>query len=140
MSYDYMLGSNDSKSVDFDRILSISYLFGFKTKFDNLKILEIGCGDGIRLIAAAEGNPNNVYVGISDCSDIIQNNQHIIEELGLANINLYDMSLESFLEANSIIFDLVIVNNVYSWVDQNSQIIILNILEKYLALSLVLIV
>lgn len=133
MSYDYIIDNIDSKSVDFDRILSISYLFGFKTNFVNLKILEIGCGDGIRLIAAAEGNQSNVYVGISDCSDIIHKNQHVVEELGLANINLYDMSLESFLEANSIIFDLIVVNNVYSWVDQNSQNIILNILDKYLA-------
>ena len=135
MSYDYMIDDTNSKSVDFDRILSISYLFGFKTKFDNLRILEIGCGDGIRLIAAAEGNPSNIYVGISDCSDVIQTNQHIIEELDFTNVNLYNMSLESFYEANSIIFDLVIVNNVYSWVDQNSQIVILNILEKYLAAS-----
>jgi len=133
MSYDYIIDNIDSKNVDFDRILSISHLFGFKTAFGSLKILEIGCGDGIRLLAAAEQNPNNVYVGISDCSDAIHKGQHLLEELSSKNISLYDISLESFLEANSILFDLIIVNNVYSWVDQTSQIILLNILDKYLS-------
>lgn len=135
MSYDYIIDNMNYKNVDFDRILSISHLFGFKATFDNLKILEIGCGDGLRLLAAAEQNPNNAYVGISDCSDIVQKNQHLIENLGLVNVNLYDISLESFFEANSILFDLIVINNVYSWVDQTSQIVILNILEKYLSAS-----
>ena len=130
MSYDYIM---DSEKVDYDRILSISHLFGFKTVFHNLKILEIGCGDGLRLIAAAESNPNNIYVGISDCSDVVHANQHMIDELAFTNVNLYDISLESFFEGNSIHFDLIIVNNVYSWVDQTSQIVILNILDKYLS-------
>jgi len=133
MPYDYIIDNINYKNVDFDRILSISHLFSFKTAFDNLKILELGCGDGLRLIAAAERNPNNIYVGISDCTDVIQKGNHLLEGLSFNNISLYDISLESFLEANSILFDLIIINNVYSWVDQTSQIIILNILEKYLS-------
>jgi len=54
------------------------------------RILELGCGNGINLIAIAQSFPQAHCVGIDYSAQQIADGQRLIEEIGLSNIHPFE--------------------------------------------------
>jgi predicted methyltransferase family protein/methyltransferase family protein/protein-lysine methyltransferase-like protein len=97
-------------------IHAVARMFGVAAApVDRCRYLEIGCGDGLNLIAAAAGLPEATFVGIDLSSAAITRGQAMIAELGLANVSLYAADLTAWTPPAGG-FDYVVAHGLYSWV------------------------
>ncbi|HEV3435738.1 MAG TPA: class I SAM-dependent methyltransferase, partial [Gemmata sp.] len=97
-------------------LFAVSQMFGLdSTPVERCRYLEIGCGDGTHLIAAALGLPNATFVGIDMSASAIERGIRIIAELGLPNVSLSTADLMHW-EPPIDGFDYAIAHGLYSWV------------------------
>ena len=52
-------------------------------------VLEIGCGDGINLLASAATTPTGRFVGFDFSEAAIERGRALVSEIGLANVDLH---------------------------------------------------
>lgn len=98
-----------------DRLATLAALFGLTPpNVAHCRVLELGCGDGMNLIAVALGLPEAECVGIDLAAAGINRGQRVVQELGLKNITLrqYDI-MEVGQEFGH--FDFIIAHGLYSW-------------------------
>src|SRR5579872_1247924 len=97
-------------------LYAVSQMFGVNAApVENCRYLEIACGEGTHLIAAAIGLPNAKFVGIDLSSAAIERGNTIIAELGLSNVTLSTADLTNWVPPTDG-FDYVIAHGLYSWV------------------------
>jgi methyltransferase-like protein len=95
--------------------------------------LELGCGNGSNLLAAAYNSPESRFVGI-DLSNI-----HIDEAiegakaLGLDNVSFIRGDVLDFENFSLGKFDYIVAHGLYSWVPENVRSQILNIYRSSLS-------
>jgi hypothetical protein len=95
---------------------AVSQMFGAESaKVERCRYLEIGCGEGTHLIAAAIGLPDATFVGIDLSSAAIERGNRIIAELGLPNVTLSAADLTCW-EPPAEGFDYAIAHGLYSWI------------------------
>jgi len=107
-------------------------LLGFLTpKLENARVLEIGCSFGGNIIPFALENPKADIVGIDLSGVQIDEGNRIIEYLGLENIRLIHQNVLEF-DKKLGKFDYIICHGVFSWVNEEVQRGILNVIKNHL--------
>jgi methyltransferase-like protein len=99
-----------------DRLASTAIVLGMSpTPVSSCRVLELGCGDGLNLIAMAFSLPESHFVGIDLAARPLAKGRELAELLGLKNIALQQLDIA---EASSALgrFDYIIAHGVYSWV------------------------
>src|SRR5437879_3251613 len=80
-----------------DHLATLATLLGLNpAPARRCRVLDIGCGTGVNLIATAQGLPGSEFVGIDLASEPIAEGQSIIAALGLRNIELRTMDVMDF--------------------------------------------
>lgn len=99
-----------------DRLGVVAMLHGLKPRAaDRCRVLEIGCGDGVNLVAMAIGLPQSEFVGVDIAAQPIARGHQLLAELGLANVRLVQADLRAIGEDYGQ-FDYIISHGLYSWV------------------------
>lgn len=85
--------------------------------FDRCRVLEIGCGEGVNLMAMAIVAPNAEFVGTDLAETAIARGRETARAAGLANVTLEACDL---LETEGDLgqFDYVIAHGLYAWVPE----------------------
>ena len=99
---------------------------------DPCRILELGCGNGIKLIAIAQSLPRATCLGIDYSAKQIEDGQKIIQETGLNNITLQHLNILEFDDSFGL-FDYILIHGVYSWVPKQVRDKLLSICHHHLA-------
>lgn len=116
-----------------DRQKTILKLFGFNTPaLETARVLEIGCSYGGNILSFALANPKAEVVGIDLSEYQIKEGQKLIEQIGLKNIKLYHKNVMDFDESFGK-FDYIVCHGVFSWVPENVQDKILEVIHNHLA-------
>lgn len=95
-------------------------------------MVDIGCGDGLGLIAHAASCPDAHFVGIDAMPGHIERGQRIIAELGLDNIELRCETFSDALSAAPIAADYAAVQGVWSWISPQNQDAMLKLISHSL--------
>lgn len=99
-----------------DRLATMAKLFGMNpTPIEKCRVLELGCADGLGLMAFANDLPESEFVGIDLASSHIKQGNKAIEEIGLRNIKLYELDLMNFDDSFGK-FDYIITHGLIAWV------------------------
>ena len=108
-------------------------LLGIKTPdLEKARVLEIGCSFGGNIIPFALENPKAEVVGIDLSSVQIEEGNRIIKYLGLENIRLIHQNILDF-DSSLRKFDYIICHGVFSWVNEEVQRGILNVIKNHLS-------
>ncbi|HEY3568168.1 MAG TPA: class I SAM-dependent methyltransferase [Thermoanaerobaculia bacterium] len=116
-----------------DNLATRALLLGLEPPdLQRVRVLELGCSDGGNLIPMASELPAGRFLGIDLSPRQITDGQRRLEALGIANVELREMSL---LDAGGSLgeFDYVIAHGVYSWVGPEVQEALLRICRECLA-------
>jgi methyltransferase-like protein len=116
-----------------DRLATLATLFGMTpADVSRCRVLELGCGDGLHLVAVALGLPDAECVGIDLAAAGLRKGQAAIRELGITNITLRHMDL---MEVGRDFgqFDFIIAHGIYSWVPPHVRDKLLAICRENLA-------
>jgi len=115
-----------------NRLAAIAMLFGMEpVDVKTSRILELGCGEGLNLIAMAYGLPQSELVGVDLAGSAIGCGQNMINSLGLKNITLIHKDITE-LSDDMGEFDYIIAHGVFSWVPRAAQEKILGICKNHL--------
>lgn len=107
-------------STHIGRLSAIGRLFGVRSKApDNARILEIGCGSGINLLAMAQLYPESEFVGVDFSGKQIGEARSTGEAAGITNVRFLNLDIRKLEGENLGIFDYIIVHGIYSWVPED---------------------
>lgn len=116
-----------------DRLAVIAILAGMQpAPPGRCRVLELGCGDGLNVIAMAHGLPESEFIGIDPAAQPIARGKAMIERLGMANVSLRQMGVEEVTEEFGQ-FDYIIAHGLYSWVPGPIRERILEVCDRRLA-------
>jgi cyclopropane fatty-acyl-phospholipid synthase-like methyltransferase len=116
-----------------NRLATIAMLLGMKpADVARCRVLEVGCGDGMNLIAVALGLPGASCVGIDLAASAIDEGRQVIQELDLKNIALHQRNMME-VDRGMGEFDFIIAHGVYSWVPSDVRDKLLGICKENLA-------
>jgi hypothetical protein len=79
-----------------------------------IRILEIGCGDGINLLSMALGAPDAEFVGIDLAENPIAAGRSLAQSADISNVSLIAQDITT-VGANIGPFDYIIAHGVYAW-------------------------
>lgn len=79
---------------------------------EGLRVLEIGCGDGMNVVAMAAAEPALTAVGIDVWDEALGRGRAMAAALGLGNVELRTLDVRAAEPAE---YDFVIAHGVYSW-------------------------
>ena len=116
-----------------DRLAVIGALFGLTpAPVRRCRVLEIGCGSGLNVIAMAEGLPGSRFVGIDASPRHVARASSVIERLGLQNVEVLQRDLRSF-DPHATPYDYVVAHGIYSWIDDPGRRALLRLVRAALA-------
>jgi methyltransferase-like protein/trans-aconitate methyltransferase len=116
-----------------DRLATMATLFGMQpTPVSKCRVLELGCASGGNLIPVAYQYPKSKFVGVDLSAKQIETGQHMINEIGLKNIELKQMDIKAVDESFGK-FDYIITHGIYSWVPDDVKEAIYSICQNNLA-------
>ncbi len=102
-----------------DRLATLATLFGMSApKLETCRILELGCGDGINLIAIALNLPEAKCLGVDLAAAGIKKGTVFIQQLELKNVILQQRDILE-IDKDFGQFDYIIAHGLYSWVPEN---------------------
>ncbi len=106
-----------------DRLATIAILAGMQPASPaRCRVLELGCGDGMNLLAMAYGMPESEFVGIDPAAQPIARGQAMSARLEMAHVSLRQMSVEEVGEEEVSEelgqFDYIVAHGLYSWVPE----------------------
>lgn len=85
--------------------------------FESCRVLEIGGGDGINVIAMAEAAPRSEFLSFDLAETPVRHGQSLVAELGFKNVRVETMDLCE-IPPDIGQFDYVIAHGVYAWVPE----------------------
>lgn len=107
-------------STHVGRISAIGRLFGVgTTPPDSARILEIGCGSGINLLAMAQLYPSSEFVGVDFSGKQIAEALGTAASTGIANARFLNLDIRKLEGEGLGRFDYIIVHGIYSWVPED---------------------
>jgi methyltransferase-like protein len=109
------------------RLGAIGRLFGLETAEPaKARVLELGCGVGVNILAMAQLFPEAEFVGIDASQKQIDTGREAITATGLSNVRLIAADF-SKIEEDLGKFDYILVHGIYSWVSDSVKEAILRI-------------
>lgn len=116
-----------------DRLALMARLFGVDSQPPaRARILEIGCGDGLNLMASAMVLPGARFYGIDISQRAIRRGREMVRELGLKNVHLEHRDFQS-LPARRNGFHYVVAHGLYSWIPADLRDFLLGVVKRTLA-------
>lgn len=113
-------------------VMAVAKLFGVNVPaMEQIKILELGCGEGDNLISMASQLPKAKLVGVDLSKVQIDAANKTKSALGLKNIEFHAMSITDINEAFGK-FDYIICHGVISWVPEEVRKSIFEVCSKNL--------
>lgn len=101
------------------RLAAMAALMGLKAPpVESCRVLEIGTGDGLNILAMAYALPGSEFAGIDLSETAISRGRKWIEELRLTNISLRCADIGAVNSEELGKFDYVIAHGVFSWVPE----------------------
>lgn len=79
------------------------------------RLLEVGCGEGLQLLALAMAYPHGRFVGVDLSANAIARGEAMRARLGLDNLQLLAMDLLEW-DPGPDAFDYIVAHGFYSWV------------------------
>lgn len=95
-------------------------------------LLDLGCGDGLGLLALAYANPGSNFIGIDANAGHIERGRRIATSLGITNAELRCATFEDALADEAIGADYVAAQGVLSWIGPRSRVALLGLIAKNL--------
>ena len=102
-----------------DRMAVVGRLMGLQPAHPaGCRVLDLGCGSGVNVIAMAELLPHSQFTGIDYSHSQIEAGKRIVAQLGLTNV---DLRAADVLDLPDDIgpFDYIIAHGFYSWVPED---------------------
>jgi SAM-dependent methyltransferase len=100
-----------------DRLGAIAWLHGLRAAEPaTARVLEVGCGDGMNLLAMAAAAPAGEFTGFDLASTAIDRGQARAAAAGLRNVRLQVRDLVDAAHELEGSFDYVIAHGLYAWV------------------------
>ena len=101
-----------------DRLALLATLHGLEPAHpDRCRVLELGCGDGLNLVAMAAAAEGVEVVGVDIADKELERGRSYARALGLDNVRLETADLSDVGSAYGT-FDYVIAHGVYTWVPE----------------------
>lgn len=98
------------------RLAAIARLHGVRTASPKAcRLLEVGCGEGLQLLALAQAYPGSAFVGVDLSANAIARGEAIRKQLGLDNLQLVAADLLEW-EPGPEPFDCIVAHGFWSWV------------------------
>lgn len=117
-----------------DRLAAMGTLAGLHPRDPReARVLEIGCGDGMNLIAMAHALPEATFIGIDLAPTAIERGRGWAAELGLQNVRLQAADLAAAEETGMGEFDYIIAHGFFSWVPEAVRTAMLALCQQRLA-------
>lgn len=99
-----------------DRFAAMAKFFGMNpTPIEKCRVLELGCGDGLGLMAFAFDLPESEFVGVDIAANHIVQGNEKIQEIGLKNIKLLEQDLMAIDDSFGK-FDYIIAHGLIAWI------------------------
>ena len=100
-----------------DRLATVARLAGLAPPpIETARVLEIGAGDGMNLLALAVAFPKAEFVGFDLAATAVARGQRWIAATGTTNLRLETLDILHAAEALAGPFDYIIAHGVYAWV------------------------
>lgn len=115
-----------------DRLATLATLMGMLPAGEECRVLELGCGDGLNLVAIAVAMPESRCLGIDLAERPIARGQDLIRRVGLTNVSLERRDLTE-LTGELGQFDFIIAHGLYSWVPAGIRDKLLHVFRQNLA-------
>lgn len=113
---------------------TLARLFGIDAPLaSTARVLEIGCGDGEHLVAAASYLPEARFVGFDLSSAAIARGIAAAAASGVVNVELLHRDLTDVAKTTLGTFDYVLAHGVYSWVPVALRPDVLRVMRDALA-------
>ena len=91
----------------------------------NARILELGCGNAQLLLTHALAWPESECVGIDLDAQTIANAEEKRQQLGVKNVSLYALGLDSLVNIEAGTFDYIIINGIFSLLPETERAVLL---------------
>lgn len=112
---------------------AIATLAGRKVRpFGASRVLEIGCGEGVNLIAMALGAPGAEFVGVDLAETAIAMARETAAASGLANVAFHALDLAAIGGAFGD-FDVIVAHGVYTWTPDPVRAALMRVFSERLA-------
>jgi SAM-dependent methyltransferase len=121
---------------------TLARLFGLDARpTATARVLEIGCGDGEHMIAAASYLPHASFVGFDLAADAVARGTAAAETHSVPNVRLVHLDVRDARDvqgaglcgAGGELFDFVVAHGVYSWVPESIRADVLAVMRSALA-------
>ena len=102
-----------------DRLAVVGRLMGLDPAHpESCRVLDLGCGSGVNIIAMAELLPESHFLGVDYAQGQIDAGKRIVSRVGLSNV---DLRAADVLDLPDDIgpFDYIIAHGFYSWVPED---------------------
>jgi SAM-dependent methyltransferase len=132
-AYDAVIYPSHSFSVThIGRLGAIGRLFGMESAHPaKARVLELGCGTGINLLAMAQLFPEAKFIGVDLSKAQIEIAERAAKESGLGNSQFLHGDLAELGEEIGT-FDYIIAHGVYSWIPDSKKEALLRVCKQRL--------
>jgi len=114
------------------RLAAIGRLFSLDTAEPRTaRVLELGCGVGINMVAMAQLFPEAQFLGVDASARQIEEGQQAVAATGLTNVELRHADIAELGEELGE-FDFIITHGIYSWVPPHVKEAILRLSKERL--------
>ncbi|MFD2256899.1 class I SAM-dependent methyltransferase [Luteolibacter algae] len=97
------------------------------------RILEIGCGTGHHILSVANRWPQAKCTGLDISPSLISRARNLARQAGFRNVRLCENSITQFEPDEQ--YDCIIAHGVFSWVEDEVKLGLMDFLAKYLSPS-----
>ncbi|UFK37940.1 methyltransferase regulatory domain-containing protein [Pectobacterium parvum] len=113
---------------------AVAWLHGVKCAApENARVLELGCMAGENLFPFALAYPQSSSIGIDLDVEKVEEGQQLLIELGVENLQLAAMDLNTLLESELGQFDYIIVHGIFGLVSGEARTALLQFCQKHLS-------
>jgi methyltransferase-like protein len=114
-------------STHIGRLAAIGRIFSLQTQDPTkARVLQLGCGHGVNLLAMAQLFPSTEFIGVDSCEKSSVFAKQALESTGLSNVKFLDEDILK-IPADLGKFDYILAHEIYSMVPENVRDAILHI-------------
>lgn len=115
------------------RLAAIARLHGIAAASPaDCRLLEVGCGDGLQLVALAMAYPHSHFVGVDMSHVAVARGEALRTRLGLDNLQLVAADLLAW-NPGALPYDYIVAHGFYSWVPESVRERLLALCNEALA-------